>query len=66
MRGEEVNTHFRNIDTPMGLAYAGVRLAVGTKVSVWEFHNQPQVARHLEPVGEHDGCFFPRHAIVSG
>ncbi len=65
-RGEELNTHFRNFDTPMGLAHAGGRLAVGTKVSVWEFHNQPEVARHLEKAGDHDACFLPRHSIVSG
>ena len=65
-RGQEVNTHFRNFDTPMGLAHASGRLAVGTKVSVWEFHNQPEVARHLEKAGEHDACFLPRHSIVSG
>jgi len=64
-RGEEVNTHFRNFDTPMGLAHLGGRLAVGTKVAVEEFHNQPQVAGHLEG-GGHDACFLPRHSIVTG
>src|SRR5215217_2971191 len=59
-RGEELNTHFRSFDTPMGLAHAGGRLAIGAKVAVGEFHNQPQVARRLEPVGEHDACFLPR------
>src|SRR5687767_9038879 len=65
-RGEEVNTHFRNFDTPMGLAHAGGRLAVGAKVAVSEFHNQPQVAKHLEPAGSHDACFLPRRSIVTG
>jgi len=65
-RGEEVNTHFRNFDTPMGLAHVGGRLAIGTKVTVCEFHNQPEVAKHLEPAGSHDGCFLPRHSIVTG
>lgn len=64
--GDVVNTHFRNFDTPMGLAFDRGRLAVGTKLHVWEFHNQPQVAAQLEPHGKHDGCFLPRHAQVTG
>lgn len=64
--GAELNTHFRNFDTPMGLALDRGRLAVGTKLHVWEFHNQPEVAQRLEPVGKHDACFLPRHAQVTG
>ena len=50
--GKEVNTHFRNFHTPMGVAFEGGRLAVGTNVMVWEFHNQPVVAKQLEPEGQ--------------
>jgi uncharacterized protein (TIGR03032 family) len=64
--GDTANTHFRNFDTPMGLAYDCGRLAVGTKVHVWEFHDQPEVARRLDPPGRHDACFLPRHAQVTG
>jgi uncharacterized protein (TIGR03032 family) len=64
--GDVANTHFRNFDTPMGLAYDRGRLAIGTKVHVWEFHNQPEVARRLEPADRHDACFMPRHAQVTG
>jgi uncharacterized protein (TIGR03032 family) len=64
--GERANTHFRNFDTPMGLAFDRGRLAIGTKLHVWEFHDQPEVARQLEPAGRHDACFLPRHAIVTG
>jgi uncharacterized protein (TIGR03032 family) len=64
--GGEVNTHFRNFHTPMGVAYDRGRLAVGTHVHVWEFHNQPVVARQLEPADKHDACFLPRHRIVTG
>src|SRR5262245_47937699 len=64
--GERANTHFRNLDTPMGLAFDRGRLAIGTKLHVWEFHDQPDVARQLEPAGRHDACFLPRHAIVTG
>ena len=60
--GKEVNTHFRNFDTPMGLAFEGGRLAIGTMLQVWEFHNQPDVARSWNPPGRHDACFLPRAA----
>ncbi|HKB05522.1 MAG TPA: TIGR03032 family protein [Gemmataceae bacterium] len=64
--GDMANTHFRNFDTPMGLAFDRGRLAVGTKVHVWEFHDQPEVARRLDPPGRHDACFLPRYAQVTG
>src|SRR5437763_5185549 len=51
------NTHFRSFPVPMGLAERGGRLAVGTQVAVWEFHNQPAVARKLDPPGRHDACY---------
>lgn len=62
----QLNTHFRNFDTPMGLSVQGGRLALGTKLHVWEFHNQPPVAAALEPPGKHDGCFLPRSLVVTG
>lgn len=58
--GDVLNTHFRNFNNPMGLALDRRRLAVGTKNQIWEFRNQPEVARKLEPAGKHDGCFLPR------
>ena len=64
--GDHANTHFRNFNTPMGLAFDRGRLAIGTGLHVWEFHDQPEVARQLEPAGRHDACFLPRHAIVTG
>src|SRR5438128_2349753 len=38
-----LNTHFRNFHRPMGLAVDGDRLAVGTALEVWEYHNVPAV-----------------------
>src|SRR5215472_14798596 len=46
-----LNTHFRGFDVPMGLALAGDRLAIGTALEIWEFHNLPAVADKLEPAG---------------
>jgi uncharacterized protein (TIGR03032 family) len=64
--GGVINTHFRAFNVPMGVACAGDRLAVGTAVEIWEFHNIPAVARKLEPAGKHDVCFLPRTSHVTG
>src|SRR5262245_9189414 len=64
--GGRANTPFRNFDPPMGLAAARGRLAVGTRTAVWEFHDQPAVARRLPPAGRHDACYLPRALHVTG
>jgi uncharacterized protein (TIGR03032 family) len=61
-----VNTHFRDFPTPMGMSFDRGRLALGTSVHIWEFHNQPEVAQRLEPAGRHDACFLPRYRVVTG
>src|SRR5262249_17334096 len=60
-----LNTHFRTFQRPMGMAVRGDRLALGTALDVWEFHNIPAVAQGLEPAGTHDACFLPRPAHVT-
>jgi uncharacterized protein (TIGR03032 family) len=64
--GDVANTHFRNFDTPMGLAFDRGRLAIGTRLDVREFHNQPEVARKLEPADKHDAAFLPRQIASTG
>lgn len=64
--GEAVNTHFRAFNAPMGLAFEGHRLALGTSVDIWEFHNVPAVAAKLDPPGKHDACFLPRSSVITG
>ena len=61
-----VNTHFRSFLKPMGLAVQGNRLAIGTALEIWEFHNVPPVAARLEPAGKHDACFLPRVGHATG
>jgi uncharacterized protein (TIGR03032 family) len=63
---ENLNTHFRDFQSPMGLALTGDRLALGTRTQIWEFHNVPATAAKLEPVGRHDACFLPRSCHVTG
>ena len=61
-----INTHFRALNKPMGLAYAPNRLAVGTAMEIWEFHNIPAAAARLEGSQPHDACFLPRVGNVTG
>ena len=64
--GDHLNTHFRTFQAPMGLAFDGNRLAVGTTVQVWEFVDVPAVTAKLDPPGRHDACFLPRASHVTG
>src|SRR3954467_11657500 len=61
-----INTHFRAVKKPMGMAIGRGRLAIGTAVDVWEFRNVPAVAAKLDPPGKHDACYLPRSAHVTG
>jgi uncharacterized protein (TIGR03032 family) len=65
--GGRANTHFRNFKQPMGLAWQGSRLAIGTLTQVCEFQNQPDVVRRLpESERSADGCLVPRRAHTTG
>ena len=64
--GDHLNTHFRAFPAPMGMALAGGRLALGTKMQVWEFVDIPAVTAKLAPPGRHDACFLPRACHVTG
>ena len=66
--GDHLNTHYRSFPSPMGLALAdgGGKLALGTTLQVWEFRDNRDVARRLEPAGRHDACFLPRRSHVTG
>jgi len=64
--GDHLNTHFRGFQAPMGMALSGDRLAVGTRIQVWEFVNVPAVTAKLDPPGRHDACFLPRSSHVTG
>jgi uncharacterized protein (TIGR03032 family) len=66
--GDHLNTHFRDFQAPMGLALGSStdRLAIGTKVQVWEFRDVPDVAAGIEPKGRHDACYLPCASHVTG
>jgi uncharacterized protein (TIGR03032 family) len=64
--GNTLNTHFRGFNKPMGLAAQGGRLAIGTALEIWEFHDVPAVAARRDPPGKHDACFLPRRSHTTG
>lgn len=64
--GNSINTHFRAFPSPMGIAVGPRYMALGTQRHVWEYRNQPDVARKLPPPGKHDACFLPRRSHVTG
>ncbi|MFK8115240.1 MAG: TIGR03032 family protein [Rubripirellula sp.] len=75
-----LNTHFRLFDKPMGMAVQPNRIAIGSAMQLWEFHNIPAVCERLDtardatdelPAREasrfpHDACFLPRVAHFTG
>lgn len=64
--GDQLNTHFRVFQKPMGLAVKDQKLAVGCSYQIWELHNIPAVAQKLDPAGKHDACFVPRMTHITG
>jgi uncharacterized protein (TIGR03032 family) len=68
--GDRLNTHFRDFPKPMGIAvdrwHTGGRLALGTAVQVWEFHDVPAVRDKLNPPGHCDRVYLPRAVHFTG
>lgn len=64
--GDQLNTHFRSFESPMGMAIGPNFLALGTARHVWKFRNVPAVARKIDPPGKHDACYLPSAAHVTG
>jgi uncharacterized protein (TIGR03032 family) len=63
---DELNTHFRVFDKPMGLAHAPGRIAIGARTEVWDYRDVPAAVDRLEGPTAHDACFVPRNRHVTG
>jgi uncharacterized protein (TIGR03032 family) len=61
-----VNTSFKAMNRPMGIAVAGNKLAIGTADSIHSFLNQPALTKVVEPVNSHDGIFSTRATVHTG
>ena len=64
--GPRVNTHFRSLRSPTGIAALADRLAVGAGAEIWDYRNLPDARRALEPPGRHDACYVPRTRRYTG
>jgi uncharacterized protein (TIGR03032 family) len=64
--GDSLNSHFRELPTPMGVAYNGRDLAIGTRSEIVVFQNQPALTARLDPPDRHDGCFVVRRRHSTG
>jgi uncharacterized protein (TIGR03032 family) len=64
----QLNTHFCEFASPMGVAYDQdmQAIAIGTRHQVWTFRNHPRVTEKLDPPGKHDAVFLPRGIHFSG
>jgi uncharacterized protein (TIGR03032 family) len=61
-----LNTHFRDFQSPMGLAYRDGFLALGTKNEAWTFRAFAEPAVQIEPRGTHDALFLPATRYTTG
>lgn len=72
-KGGVLNTHFRNLQKPMGLACDGGKLAIGCSVDIWEYHDVPAICLKLDAsddypstAAKHDACYMPRRSHCTG
>lgn len=63
---EELNTHFRLMPSPMGVAVRHDEFAVGTRRRVTRYRNHDALAPKLAPKGRYDGCYLPLNSHVTG
>ena len=61
-----LNTHFRALVSPMGIAVGPRSMAIGTQREIFDYRNQPELSPRLEPPGKHDACFVPRNVHYTG
>jgi len=65
-RHDELNTHFCDFPSPMGLAFRPGVLALGTQHEILNFRAFHQVAAQLPPAGTHDAVFLPATRYTTG
>lgn len=64
--GENINTGFKEMRKPMGIALDGSRLAIGTQGEVQHFQAMPALAARMEPKGRIDAAWLPRRTHYTG
>lgn len=61
-----LNTHFIDMQKPMGIALREPVLAIGTGFQLWTYYNMPGAAAKVEPLNTHDSCYLPRNLHITG
>lgn len=61
-----LNTHFIDMEKPMGIALQDTHLAVGSAYQVAHYYNMPDAAPKIEPLNTHDACYLPREMHITG
>ncbi|HEY2290881.1 MAG TPA: TIGR03032 family protein [Thermoanaerobaculia bacterium] len=61
-----LNTHFRSLPMPMGIAAAPEVVAIGTKREIVELRNVPWLAPRLDPPEVNDAVLVPRNVHITG
>jgi uncharacterized protein (TIGR03032 family) len=64
--GDTLNTHLRSFPSPMGVAVAPGRLALGTQREVWNFFDMKALTSKFDPPGKHDRIYAPRNSSITG
>jgi uncharacterized protein (TIGR03032 family) len=64
--GPRLNTHFRRLSRPTGIALERGRLAVGTLGEVHTYRNSPAALERLNGDRAYDACFVPRSRHFTG
>jgi uncharacterized protein (TIGR03032 family) len=63
--GDNLNTHFRMLPVPMGIAVDATRIAVGTERRVITYRNHPNATGQLGDA-RYDACYLPLRVHVTG
>jgi uncharacterized protein (TIGR03032 family) len=65
-QGNQLNTHFINMERPMGLAYQKGRLSVGSGNAVLDYFDSKKAAAKINKNRDHDAAFLHRRTHVTG
>jgi len=61
-----LNTHFIDMQKPMGIALQEPHLAIGSSYQLGHYFNMADVAAKIEPVNTHNACYVPRETHITG
>lgn len=63
---DAVNTHFVQINKPMGVYADRERIFIGAKQEIMEYKNMPAVSARMDPPNVHDACYLIKNRHYTG